>query len=43
MNDKEIKTIIADIQATAKESEWVEVKVNNYNPETIGEYVYNIL
>ncbi|MDR1973196.1 MAG: putative DNA binding domain-containing protein [Bacteroidales bacterium] len=31
--------IISDIQASPKESEWVEVKVNNYNPETIGEYV----
>jgi predicted HTH transcriptional regulator len=39
MNDKEIQTIIADIQASPKESEWVEVKENNYNPETIGEYV----
>jgi predicted HTH transcriptional regulator len=39
MNAKEINTIIADIRATAKESEWVEVKINNYHPETIGEYI----
>jgi predicted HTH transcriptional regulator len=39
MHEKEIRTIIADIQAAAKESEWVEVKINNYSPETIGEYI----
>ena len=39
MIEKELKTIIADIQASAKESEWVEVKVNNHAPEQIGEYV----
>jgi len=39
MNEKEIKTIIADIQASAKESEWIEMKENNANPEEIGEYV----
>ncbi len=39
MNEKEIKTIIADIQASPKESEWVEIKENNANPEEIGEYV----
>lgn len=39
MNEKELKTIIADIQASPKESEWVEVKVNNYKPELIGEYI----
>ncbi|MDR1878020.1 MAG: putative DNA binding domain-containing protein [Bacteroidales bacterium] len=39
MNEKEMKTIIADIQASPKESEWVEVKVNNYNSEQIGEYI----
>jgi predicted HTH transcriptional regulator len=39
MNDKELKTIIADIQASPKECEWVEIKENNSNPEEIGEYV----
>jgi predicted HTH transcriptional regulator len=39
MIEKEVRTIIADIQASPKESEWVEIKVNNYNPEMIGEYI----
>ena len=39
MNEKELKTIIADIQASPKESEWIEVKTNNHNPEEIGEYI----
>jgi len=34
----EIKTIIADIQASPKECEWVEIKQNNSNPQLIGEY-----
>ena len=39
MNDKELKTIIADIQASPKESEWIEIKENNSKPEEIGEYI----
>ena len=39
MNDKEFRTIIADIQASPKECEWVEFKENNANPEEIGEYI----
>ena len=39
MNEKEIKTIIADIQASPKEGEWFEIKENNANPEELGEYV----
>ena len=39
MNEKEFKTIIADIQASPRECEWVEIKENNSNPEEIGEYV----
>ena len=39
MNEKEFKTIIADIQASSKECEWVEMKENNAKPEEIGEYV----
>ena len=39
MNDKELKTIIADIQASPQESEWVEIKANNAKPEEIGEYI----
>jgi len=39
MNDKELKTVINDIQASPKESEWVEIKENNSNHEEIGEYI----
>ena len=39
MTEKEIKTIIADVQASPREGEWVEIKENNANPEEIGEYV----
>jgi Predicted transcriptional regulator containing an HTH domain and an uncharacterized domain shared with the mammalian protein Schlafen len=39
MNEKEIKTIILDIQASPKEGEWFEIKENNAKPEEIGEYV----
>ena len=39
MVTNEIKTIIADIQASPKECEWVEIKQNNYNPQLIGEYI----
>ena len=39
MVNNEIKTIIADIQASPKECEWVEIKQNNYNPQLIGEYI----
>ena len=39
MNEKEIRNIIFDIQASPKECEWVEVKGNNYAPELIGEYI----
>jgi len=39
MSEKELKTIIADIQASPKECEWVEIKENNSHPEEIGEYI----
>lgn len=39
MNDKELKTIIEDIQACPRECEWVEIKKDNWKPELIGEYV----
>lgn len=38
-NDKEILNILADIQASSSECEWVEIKHNNSKPELIGEYV----
>lgn len=39
MNEKDLLDIVADIQASPQECEWVEVKRNNYSPELIGEYV----
>lgn len=39
MDNKELLAIIADIQASPKECEWVEIKKNNSNPEMIGEYI----
>lgn len=39
MEDKELKTILADIQASPTECEWVEIKHNNHDPQSIGEYV----
>lgn len=39
MKEKELATIVADIQASPTECEWVEIKENNYNPELIGEYI----
>ena len=36
---EEFKAIIADIQASPRECEWVEIKENNYNPQLIGEYI----
>lgn len=39
MDDKELKSIVADIQASPTECEWVEIKHNNFDPNLIGEYV----
>src|SRR5574344_403416 len=39
MTDKNIQKIIADIQASPQECEWVEIKKDNYKPELIGEYI----
>ena len=39
MDEKEIMAIIRDIQASPTECEWVEIKHNNEDPESIGEYV----
>ena len=35
ITEKEIRTIISDIQASPKECEWVEIKENNANPEVV--------
>lgn len=39
MDEKELKSIVSDIQASSTECEWVEVKHNNHDPQSIGEYV----
>lgn len=39
MKDKEIISIISDIQASPKECEWIEIKCNNKEPHLIGEYI----
>lgn len=39
MDEKEIKAIIKDIQASPTECEWVEIKHDNEDPESVGEYV----
>ena len=39
MTEKELKSIVADIRAASNECEWVEVKENNTDPQSIGEYV----
>jgi ATP-dependent DNA helicase RecG len=39
MDEKELQAIVADIQASPTECEWVEIKHNNEDAESIGEYV----
>ena len=39
MEDKELIAIVKDIQASPTECEWVEIKHNNEDPQSIGEYV----
>lgn len=39
MDEKELKAIVKDIQASPTECEWVEIKHNNEDPQSIGEYV----
>lgn len=39
MKEKEIRSIIQDIQASPKECEWIEIKCNNKEPHMIGEYI----
>lgn len=39
MKDKEIISIISDIQASPRECEWIEIKCNNKEPHLIGEYI----
>lgn len=39
MKEKEILSIISDIQASPRECEWIEIKCNNKEPHLIGEYI----
>jgi len=39
MPDQEYQILLKDLQALPKECEWVEFKVNNSNPQEIGEYL----
>jgi len=39
MNSQELEILIKDLAALPKECEWVEFKVNNFNPQEIGEYI----
>lgn len=39
MNTNQLQILLKDLQALPKECEWVEFKVNNGNPEEIGEYI----
>jgi predicted HTH transcriptional regulator len=39
MNQQELEALLKDLQAFPKECEWVEFKVNNSNPQSIGEYL----
>src|ERR1035437_7643578 len=39
MNEQDLFTLLKQLQALPKECEWVEFKVNNSNPQEIGEYL----
>ncbi len=39
MNAQELEILIKDLSALPKECEWVEFKVENSNPQNIGEYI----
>ncbi|RPH28879.1 MAG: transcriptional regulator [Bacteroidales bacterium] len=39
MKQQEFEILLKDLQALPKECEWVEFKVNNSNPQEIGEYL----
>jgi ATP-dependent DNA helicase RecG len=39
MSQQELQKLIQDLQALPKECEWVEFKVNNAEPHTIGENI----
>lgn len=39
MRQQELEILLKDLQALPKECEWVEFKINNSNPQEIGEYL----
>ena len=39
MDNKELEILVEELRALPKESEWVEFKVDNTNPQIIGEYI----
>ena len=39
MNQRELEILLKDLQSLNMECEWVEFKVNNYNPQELGEYI----
>ena len=39
MNQRELEILLKDLQALPKECEWVEFKIDNSNPQDIGEYI----
>ena len=39
MKDKELYNILADIQSSPAECEWIEIKKDNCKPDLIGEYI----
>lgn len=39
MTQQELEILLKDLQAFPKECEWVEFKMNNSNPQEIGEYL----
>jgi ATP-dependent DNA helicase RecG len=39
MNEVQLQNLLKSLRALPREEEWVEFKVNNFNPEEIGEYI----
>lgn len=42
MNQQELEKLLLKLQSISKECEWVEFKVNNSNPQEIGEYLSSL-
>ena len=39
MHPKELQVLIQELLFQEKESEWLKFKINNSNPQEIGEYI----